>query len=110
MLAPVWGVLEGCKVDTGTKERYTMGATSRAGVDHSGLVFGCGCLEERRQEQLREVEGTWLQKALKMGAVVLAVGKSLPSVLVPQVMSYPSTVTCSIGVAMMPLYRKVGST
>lgn len=83
---------------------------SGADVDHSRLVFGCGGLEERGQEQLREVERTWFQNTLKMNAVTLTVGKSLPSVLVPQVMSYPSTVVWSIGIPITPLYQKVDST
>ena len=57
-------------------------------VDHSGLVFGCGGLEEGRKEQLREVEGTWLQTVLKWapsyyGGIFLTERVGAPGHVVP---------------------------
>jgi len=51
-----------------------------------------------------------MQKMFEMGAISSIIGDSVPSVLVPQVMSYPSTVTCSICPPTAPLCRRVGST
>jgi len=47
---------------------------SGADIDHSGLVFWSGGFEKCRQKQLREVERTCLQKALRMYVISLTMG------------------------------------
>jgi len=67
VLAPVRRVLKSCEIKAGTRHRYAAYAAGRAGVDNSRLVFGSGTLEERRQEQLCEVEMTCFAEGAQNG-------------------------------------------
>ena len=108
VLAPLRRVFESCKVEAGTMERHGMDAGGGASIDNSRLAFGRGGIEKCGQKQLCEVERTWWQKALKNTRLMTGDRKTIPRALVPQIMSYPSTVTSSIGPPIMPLHWKVG--
>ena len=82
-------VLESCKVEAGTKERYGGYASSGADVDHSRFVCGSGSLEKRGQEQFCEVERTWFAESaqnvhpLVDGKKFLTKGVGTPGHVIP---------------------------
>lgn len=97
VLVSVRRVLESRKVKARTEERQAAYAAGRAGVNHSRLILWSGSLEKRRQKQHREIERPWFHRTLKTAVHSPAMDHFSPRAFVPQVMSYPSTVTWSLG-------------